>query len=124
MPWEYTIDVDARLVYSRAWGHLTDVDLLDHQHQLARDPLFDRDLSQLVDFLGVIDMAAVKTDTLMTLARQNLWGAHSRRAFVVVQAEAFGLVRMFQVHREAADGTDQIRLFTTREEALAWLAKR
>ena len=119
----YTIDVDARMVYSRGWGHVSDRDLLDHQQQLARDPRFDRDFSQLIDFLDVIDMVAVKADTLKTLARQNLWGAHSRRAFVVVQPESFGLVRMFQTRRELADGTDQMRLFTTREAALAWLAR-
>ena len=49
MPAEYRIDVERGLVLSRAWGVLTDHELLEHQRTLGADPDFYPALNQIFD---------------------------------------------------------------------------
>jgi hypothetical protein len=121
MPADYTIDTERRLVYSRGWGDLTDADLLEHQRRLALDPRFHPDFSQLIDLLGVSSAEGVTANGVMEVAKRHVYGPRSRRALVATDLATFGLARMFQTYRDIAGGDDQIHVFTSLEDAWAWL---
>ena len=121
MPADYEIDVERQLVHSRAWGHVTDTDLLEHQRRLALDPRFHSDFSQLWDLLGVTNYDAVTADGLKQGAKLHLYGPRSRRAIVATDLGSFGMARMFEAYRDIAGGKEQIRVFRRLEEAWAWL---
>jgi hypothetical protein len=121
MPADYTIDVKRQLVHSRAWGHVTDTDLLEHQRRLALDPRFHPDFSQLWDLLAVTNHDAVTVNGVRDVAQRHLFGPHSRRAIVAADLGSFGMARMFEAHRDIAGGEEEIRVFRRLEEAWAWL---
>jgi hypothetical protein len=121
MPADYTIDTERQLVYSRAWGVVTDADLLEHQRRLALDPRFHRDLFQLWDLLGVTKYDAVTINGLKQSAKLHLFGPRSRRAIISADLGSFGMARMFEAYRDIAGGEEQIRVFRRVEEAWAWL---
>jgi hypothetical protein len=119
VPAAYTIDPNQRVVYSRAWGILTDGDLLGHQSRLKADPAFDPSFNQLFDFRTVTE-ARLTSDGVHHLARRNAFGLHSRRAFVVLSPEMYGMMRMFEIL--TSDDPDELRVqFSDLAEAYRWL---
>jgi hypothetical protein len=123
MPADYTIDAARQFVYSRGWGVLTDEDLLDHQQRLALDPRFHSHFCQLIDFLGVTSVDAVTANGVRAVARRHLYGPGARRAIVAPDLALFGLARMFESHRDAGGGEEQIRVFKSLGDAWAWLGR-
>jgi hypothetical protein len=121
MPADYTIDVERQLVYSRAWGNVTDEDMFDHQRRLALDPLFNGDLFQLIDFLAVTDGKALSTNGVRSIAHRHLFGPRSRRAIVAADLAIYGMARMFETYRGIAGGEEQICVFKNLKDAWAWL---
>jgi hypothetical protein len=121
MPSDYAIDAQRQLVYSRAWGGLTDADLFDHQRRLGLDPRFHPDFSQLLDFLGVTSSKGVTANGVKEVARRHLFGPHSRRALVASDPSTFGLARMFETYREIFGSEEQLKVFRSLEDAWAWL---
>lgn len=100
MPVEYTIDKSRRMVFSKAYGILTDQDIISHQEMLRDDPDFDPGFSQLVDCTGVTKADDISTDAIYELARRHLFGAESQRAFVAPTKLMYGLSRMLQILTE------------------------
>ena len=82
MPADYLIDRAIGVVFSRAWGVLTDADLLEHQRRLGLDPEFNPSWNQLFDFHEVTDVQ-VTAAGIRTLAERNLFRTGSHRAFTV-----------------------------------------
>jgi hypothetical protein len=118
MPVSYTIDRKNKLVIATATGVLSADDIWQFRREIVRDPDFDPNLSQL----GVlsdcdIDLTA---DEVRILAGTSLFSLHSRRALVGTSPEVYGLARMFEIVR-GLRGDQHIRVFRTRDEALAWL---
>jgi hypothetical protein len=122
MPCESSIDVPLRLVRTRAWGELTEQDLLDHQKRLVSDPQFDASFSQLFDCTGVTGVRGVSASLIKEGAQQTVFGAGAKRAIVTGNTVGYGLGRMFETYRSLADGHERIRVCQSIEEALAWLA--
>lgn len=121
MPADYLIDRALGVVFSRAWGVLTDADLLDHQRRLGQDPEFEPGLNQLFDFHEVTDVE-VSAAGVRTLAERNLFRAGSRRAFTVRPGEMaiYGLMRMFQIL--TTEYPDELRVqFNDVRKAQEWL---
>ncbi len=119
MPAAYCIDPDRRIVFSRAWGVLTDDDLMDHQFRLRSDPAFRPDFNQLFDFLGVTD-AQITPEGVRQLARRNAFGHQARRAFVVLSPLMYGMMRMFEIL--TSDDPDELRVQVNNiQSAYAWL---
>lgn len=121
MPAEYLIDRSIGVVFSRAWGVLTDADLLDHQRRLGQDPEFDPSLNQLFDFheVTVVEVTGIG---IRTLAERNLFRAGACRAFTVRPGAValFGLMRMFQIL--TSEYPDELRVhFGDVREAQQWL---
>jgi len=118
---EHYIDEKLGIVFSRAWGVLTDEDLLQHQRRLRVDTSFHPALNQLFDFY---DVTAVEVSGLgiRTLADRNPFGAGARRAFVVRRESLalYGLLRMFQAL--TSEHPDELRVqFEDVSQAQCWL---
>jgi hypothetical protein len=118
LPAEYLIDVERRLVTSRAWGTLTDDDVREHYRSLRADPLFDPTYRQLVDMTGITeDLVDVRAKQQASLNQIFVPGV--RRAWVASQDYTFGMARMYAVAAENQGQT--IGVFRARSEAEEWL---
>ena len=100
-------------------GVLTRGDLDEHQERLAKDKDFDPSFSQLMDFLQVTKIEVTPSDVRAS-AERSVFSPSSRRAILVKDDLAFGLARMFQIHRELK-GEQGIRVFRELDAALNWL---
>lgn len=97
MPADYEIETKAGVVHSRAWGSLTDEDLLDHHRRLEDDPDFDPSWNHYFDFEGV-EEADLSAEGIRTLAGRSPFSEASRRALVVDpdRPALFGMLRMYE----------------------------
>ena len=117
MPADYRIDRLKGVVYSRAWGVLTDQDLEDNRAALFADPAFEPDLAQLYDF-SQVSALRVTSAALQRLAPTSRFAPLARRAIVVGTDEAFGMARMYAI---LTGREEWIRVFRDRESATRWL---
>ncbi|HTT68911.1 MAG TPA: hypothetical protein VMF70_12870 [Gemmatimonadales bacterium] len=117
MPADYRIDRAARVVYSRAWGVLTDQDLVDNRVALFTDPAFAPEFNQLYDLSAVTEIR-VTSPALLQLSLSSRFAPSSRRAVVVSSDVAFGMARMYAIltgHEET------VQVFRDRASAVGWL---
>jgi len=116
MPADYRIDRSERVVYSRAWGVLTDQDLADNRAALFADPAFEPDLAQLYDFTDVTEVK-VSSMALLRLSLTSRFAPTARRAAVSSDV-AFGMARRYSI----LSGREQlIQVFRDRSSAIQWL---
>jgi len=99
MPADFRIHPEHGFVFSRAWGELTDQDLLDHQSCLRSHPDFRPDMNQLFDFWDVSDVR-VSSSGIRAYADSTPFSEKARRALVVRQPVMYGLARMLQMLTE------------------------
>jgi hypothetical protein len=119
MPASYHIDVQAGVVFTMLEGHVTNEDLLDHQHRLSADPKFRPTMHHLIDARGVTAVSVTALGLRLLTTRSNL-GPGSRRALIEGDAiSAYGPLRMFETLRSES-GAD-IKIFSTVEDARRWL---
>jgi hypothetical protein len=122
MPIAYRIDTERRLVLTRAWGALTDADILDHKAQLANDPHFHPTMLQLSD-VRAVERLDVTTDGVMAMVAHDATNYHRvaghRMALVVGSDEVFGMARMYGLRRGAAG--EDVGVFREVADAEAWL---
>jgi len=118
MPATYRLDLTNRVVWSLAWGALTDEELQAHSKTLRADPRFEAEFRQLQDLTGV-DTSAVTSSGLTRLTQMNPFGKRARRAVLVSSDVAFGLARMHEQMR--GDSADELQVFRDRAAALEWL---
>ena len=117
MPADNRIDRSKRIVYSRAWGVLTDEDLKSNRAALFADPGFEPNLSQLYDFTNVTEVR-ITSEALLSLAMTSRFSPTSRRAVVVSSDEAFGMARMYSI---LSGREELIQVFRDRASAMQWL---
>jgi hypothetical protein len=118
MPATYRLDLTNRVVWSHAWGVVTDDELAAHSRRLRADPRFAPDFRQLQD-LAEADATHVTREGLAMVAKLNPFGAGARRAVIVATDVAFGLARTHELLRR--DPADALMVFRDRAAALAWL---
>lgn len=118
MPTDYLIDLPRGLVISRAWGVLTDEELLARTRALAEDPRVRPDMRQLSDFREVTDLK-VHGATIHAMVGLNPFGAGARRAVIVGSDASYGMARMYQLLQDTAP--DSVDVFRELEPALEWL---
>ena len=118
MPANYVIDVERKLVTSRAWGALTDDDVREHNQALRADPLFDPTYRQLVDMTGITE-DLVDTTTKRRESQNQIFVPGVRRAWVASQDYTFGMARMYAVAAESQG--QNIGVFRARSDAEEWL---
>jgi hypothetical protein len=119
---EYQIDLENRVIMTRCWGVLCDQDIIQHRARLAADPAFNPMLSQLVDTSEVTEITLTPS-TMVLLGQSTLFNPAAKRAYVVTKDVMFGLVRMYELY-QSIRGTQTVRVFRIREEALQWLGKK
>jgi hypothetical protein len=119
MPLSYVIDKKNRLVVVTATGVLAVDEILEFRRQFSSDPDFDPDFSQLGDLSGVTKVVLTAAEIKM-LAETGPFSHTARRAFVGLRPEVYGLARMFEIVR-GLRGDQHVRVFHSRDEALAWL---
>jgi len=115
----YKIDKERGLVMSTGAGVLTKEDILGHMDRLSKDPDFDPDFCQLMDFRQITAVEFGPED-VRQFAERTIYSSRSRRAIVVKDDLQFGLARMFEIHREL-NGESGIRVFRAVDEALDWI---
>ncbi len=121
MPTAYHINSEFKVVFTRAWGTLTDSDLLECQRQINEDALFEPDMNQIFDFQDV-KQVELTSQGIRHLANRNPFGAGARRAFVVKPGALamFGMMRMFEILTD--EYPDELRVqFDDVKEARSWL---
>jgi hypothetical protein len=118
MPAAYRLDLHFRVVWSRAWGVVTDEELDAHSRALRADPRFEPSFRQFQDLTDATE-PRVTPAGLLLLAQINPFGKHARRAVVVASDVVYGLARMHEQLRN--ESGDDLRVFRDRADALAWL---
>lgn len=114
----YIIDQGRSIVLTRAWGEVTDGDLLAHVRSLAADARFKPHFNQLVDFRDAKDVD-VSLAGIIKLAELNPFRSGARRAVVIHDDVLFGMARMYRILREPA--VEEFELFRSMDLALDWL---
>ena len=125
MPADFELTSDTRTVHSRAWGALTDADLLDHSLRLGalfRAGDLGPDWAQISDFTAIEHLRGVSSDGIRLLAERNPWPPGCIRVGIVTTDEQYGLIRMYQ----ALGGlrTEDIHIVRSLEEADAYVARQ
>jgi hypothetical protein len=118
MPIQHTVDVERRLVRSRLWDVVTEVDAWSSAASLMDDPAFDPTFMQLSDMREVTKIEVSPT-TIRDLAVMRIFDPEARRALVVASDLQTGVGRMTTSYAERGD--QQIALFTTVADAERWL---
>ncbi len=121
MPIHYRFVERWGIVVTTVEGEVTAEDLAQHAEALAKDPRA-RSSDELADLTHVTGGPA-PTEAVRRMGEQLRETDTNRRggkfALVAPADAAFGMARLYQVHREHAD--IQIRVFRGLEDALRWL---
>jgi len=120
MGWAYEIDAARKLVTSRGWGIVTATEVFEHQRALGSDPAFRSDFLQVID-LSAVSEAQMDGHDVRAMAHAPLFSSGAKRAVIAPDPVVFGLSRMFETFRDISGGTEQIRVFKDRNEAMLWL---
>jgi len=118
MPATYRLDLADRVVWSRAWGVVTDEELDAHSRASRSDLRFEPGLRQFQDLADITD-PRVTPGGLHLLAQVNPFVKPARRAVLVASDVVFGLARMHEQLR--GDAGDDLQVFRDRAAPLAWL---
>jgi hypothetical protein len=118
MPASYLIDQTRGVVFSRAWGVLTDEEILAHARVLLADARLTKALRQVADFRDVTTLG-VTSEGVRKAAKNNPWGPDARRSFVAPRDETLGLLRMFGIYMNA--DYSQFGIFRKLEPAMEWI---
>ena len=117
MPVQYEIDVQNQIVKTSFQGVITYRDVADLANQLARDPAFDADFSELATFEQGSDLRLQLSD-FQQLSRMDPFSRRARRAYVVQNRGAlYGVTRIYQTFRDSPN----VQIFHDLEQALCWL---
>jgi hypothetical protein len=119
MPAFFKIYKERRLVMSTVSGVVTIAEALAHRQILGKHPDFDPTFSQLVDLSNVTKLEFSRED-VEKFAQDSIFSLNSRRAALATSDFAYGLARMFEMHRESK-GEEGIRVFRNLDEALDWV---
>lgn len=120
VPFSYSIDPSRRLLLTRAFGVLSDADILSGAAQLLADPAFDPTFNELMDLREVADVA-MSHATMAGVAGRSILKTGVRRAFLTQNEMQFGMARMFSTL--SATRGHLWRIFRSCDEALAWLSE-
>jgi len=118
MPASYRIDVERRLVLSRAWGVFTAQELYDIYTTLAADPAFDPSFVQLVDLRDVV-RPYMEPSIIRRHALEYLFASGTQRALVTSSDVAYELARMYKTFAEYVP--QNVQVFRDMHDAERWL---
>jgi len=114
----YTIDSKREIVFTNVVGVIDGAQLYEHQNKLRNDSDFHPNMRELMDCLEVMD-AELRSISYSVLRKKSPWGSNSKRAIVVSNVYAFGLLRIFQ--SIMSDDHGVISMFRDIDSAKNWL---
>ncbi len=117
MPVNYVMDVNRRLVVTRACGSLRREDMCAYYDALRNDPTFERDFSEACDFSDVATVELTGSE-IRKLAKNDTFAPDARRAILATRPVVYGVARMLASYREAFGAGHAMRVF--RDLAAAW----
>lgn len=121
----YRIDRDAKVVVAAGYGTLTDADVFRYERETgARSDMIGYD--ELIDVSSVTDIEEATAEHLENLAAEaaarDIVHGPAKLAIVAPGDLAFGLGRIFQIHRQVEPGnTKNVGVFRSMEAALEFL---
>jgi hypothetical protein len=121
----FAIDAELGIRIATFTGTIGDAELLGAYRELAADPAFDPRVDDLVDLRAVSRMDVTRSglDELILLFQRMFTHPGRRRAAIVATSDiAFGMGRMYQLMR-GVDPPEEIAVFHSYTEALAWLTQ-
>jgi hypothetical protein len=118
MPITHTIDAERRLVRSRVWGVVTEIEARASTAALTDDPSFDPTFAQLAD-IREVSRVDVSASTIRDLAVMRLFDPQARRALVVKSDLQRGIGHMTTAYADL--GNQQIVMFDNMADAETWL---
>jgi hypothetical protein len=113
MPADYTIDIARGIVFTRAFGVITDVELREHARTLKSDPKFQPTFRQFGDFSEVTEVQITGAGIASIVGSANPFPPDAVRALFAPNATVFGLARMFEIRQHG----EHILVTRSREEA-------
>lgn len=120
MAFHYEIKPDQQLVVVHMSGAATREEISASRAAVAADPLFKTGFSALIDLRELTSTEALTTADIQQLAASTI-DHMKRRAFVVRDPAAYGLIRMYDSMRMPTTRDEEIRLFDNMADAEAWL---
>jgi hypothetical protein len=102
MAFDYAIDVERGIVFTLAYGVLTDDDLRTHAYTLKRDPRFLPSFRQFADFAAVTAVEVTAPGVASILGSANPFPPDAVRAIFAPNDAAFGLSRLFEIRHTSA----------------------
>ena len=117
MPFSQRIDRAQGVIYTRAWGVLTDEDLSGIHAAKMAEPAYKPELTRLYDLSEVTDVP-VSSRAILRQSLATAEAPNARRAIVVPSDEAYGMARMFAI-LSGREGL--IQVFRDRPSAVQWL---
>lgn len=123
MPFSCTINKERQLVTVVASDCFTFADLRAIQTQILQDAEYNPDFDLLTDLTAVssFDLSVYEA---RRIAETPVFSSKSRRATVAAKPYIFGMGRLMQAVRDAANLQGEARVFYDREEALQWLDRQ
>ncbi len=118
MPFSYRIDASRRMIFSEAWGVMTEEDIRSYRERMIKDPDFRADYWYLGDYRRITKLD-VSMEFTCELSHNLMSGGGARLAFVFPDDLAYGMSRMFSVMVGEADVN--LRPFRDMAEARSWL---
>lgn len=120
MPHAYSIAPQRRLVYCRAWGRITLIDVLAAHRTLLRDPKFDGTFTIVHEFMKA-DLTNLSAEVIQDLATTHNFAPSAPRAFVATEPDHFAAARMFQIHSRLSGSASEVLVCRSLDEALQWV---
>lgn len=118
MPGTYQIDTVRGVIFIRAWGRVTDAELMALGDAVRADPSF-RPVYRRIEDLRSATMFDISTEFAHEAARRHQMQTPPRRAFVVASDVTFGMARMLALLADAS--ADQFLVTRDLDEALTWI---
>jgi len=124
MATDYRFDPEQKLVVTCYWGEVRTTDVATVRRARERDPGLAAAVAHLVDATGIVHLVLSATETrdVASYVATGKDGTSRLPTAIVASTDVvFGMCRMFGLRVEALRDIEQIRVFRTLEEAVAWL---
>lgn len=122
MPVKYVINHSEGVVYTTAYGKLTDEDLVDFKLALQNDPEFIPGMKELSDLRSVEQFEVTSIGVRKFVLMDKINAEKSKEhilAIIAPEDSVYGTARMYQMMTE--ENNPNINIFRNIDEARKWL---
>ena len=119
MPFSFHPDERRGILHIRAFGKITDAELVDLLDRLSHEPSFVTGWPVLSGCSAVT--AVLISSSLIESFAKTARTRHNLAAIIAPDPVAFGLARMYQIFSDPAD--KRIHVFAKAQEARVWLSE-